>query len=107
RAGRVLHHLVRCAAEQEALDAAKPVIAHDDEIDWPTPHVAVEVREGEDVSSAILDASDELDIDMIVIGDKGTGAIRKFLLGSVTRRIAHHAPCSVLVVREPARSRAS
>ncbi|MEJ2308384.1 MAG: universal stress protein [Gammaproteobacteria bacterium] len=77
------------------------------EIDWPTPHVAVEVREGEDVSSAILDASDELDIDMIVIGDKGTGAIRKFLLGSVTRRIAHHAPCSVLVVREPARSRAS
>ena len=77
------------------------------EIDWPTPNVAVEVREGEDVSAAILDASDELDIDMIVIGDKGTGAIKKFLLGSVTRRIAHHAPCSVLVVRQQARSKAS
>jgi nucleotide-binding universal stress UspA family protein len=37
---------------------------------------------------------------MVVIGDKGTGAIKRFLLGSITRRIAHHAPCSVLVVRQ-------
>ena len=69
------------------------------EIAWPTPHVATQVRESAEVSDAILDAADELDIDMIVIGDKGKGAIREFLLGSVTRRIAHHAPCSVLVVR--------
>ena len=69
-------------------------------LEWKTMHVSSQLREHPDVSEAIIDAADELDIDMIVVGDKGTGAIRRFLLGSVTRRVAHHAPCSVLVVRK-------
>jgi nucleotide-binding universal stress UspA family protein len=67
---------------------------------WKTRNLASQLREHPDVSEAIIDAADELDIDMIVIGDKGSGSIRRFLLGSVTRRIAQHAPCSVLVVRQ-------
>ena len=69
-------------------------------LDWQTEHVSSQLREHPDVSETIIDAADELDIDLIVVGDKGTGSIRRFLLGSVTRRIAHHAPCSVLVVRQ-------
>ncbi len=67
---------------------------------WKTEHVTSQLREHPDVSEAIVDAADELDADMIVIGDKGTAAIKRFLLGSITRRIATHAPCSVLVVRK-------
>ena len=67
---------------------------------WKTQNVSSQLREHPDVSETIIDTADELDIDMIVVGDKGTGAIKRFLLGSVTRRIAHHAPCSVLVVRQ-------
>ena len=69
-------------------------------LDWKTPHLRTRIKEHPDVSEAIVDAADEFDVDMIVIGDKGTGAIKRFLLGSITRRIAHHAPCSVLVVRQ-------
>ena len=69
-------------------------------VEWKTEHVGSQLREHPDVSEAIVDAADELDVDMIVIGDKGTAAIKRFLLGSITRRIATHAPCSVLVVRK-------
>jgi nucleotide-binding universal stress UspA family protein len=69
-------------------------------LDWKTQHLRTRIEEHPDVSEAIVDAADEFDVDMVVIGDKGTGAIKRFLLGSITRRIAHHAPCSVLVVRQ-------
>ncbi len=38
-------------------------------------------------------------IDLIVMGEKGRGAIARFLLGSVSTRVVQHSSCSVLVVR--------
>ena len=70
------------------------------EIGRATPHVETQLRESADVSDEILHAASELGSDLIVLGHKGKGAIKKFLLGSVTTRIAHHAPCSVLAVRK-------
>ena len=64
-----------------------------------TPHVEAQLRESADVSDAILDAAAEYGSDLIVLGHKGKGAIKRFLLGSVTLRIAHHANCSVLAIR--------
>ncbi|AOP34681.1 universal stress protein UspA [Leptospira tipperaryensis] len=37
--------------------------------------------------------------DMIVIGSRGLSAVGRFLVGSVSDRIVHHASCSVTVVR--------
>lgn len=37
--------------------------------------------------------------DMIVIGSRGLSIVGRFLLGSVSDRVVHHAPCSVTVVR--------
>jgi len=37
---------------------------------------------------------------MIVIGSHGWGAVRRLLFGSVSWAVLHHAPCSVLVVRD-------
>ena len=36
--------------------------------------------------------------DLIVIGSRGLGAIKGYLLGSVSDRVSHHANCSVLIV---------
>jgi nucleotide-binding universal stress UspA family protein len=62
--------------------------------------VSTRLVEASDVSQAVLDAATRLDSDLIIVGHKGKKAFERFLLGSVTARIAHHAPCSVLSVRE-------
>lgn len=63
------------------------------------PSVTTALAEAGDVSQAILEAGDEFDADLIVLGHKGKGAIERFLMGSVTPRIAHHACISVLAIR--------
>jgi nucleotide-binding universal stress UspA family protein len=67
---------------------------------WSTPHVSSELRESADVAQEILDTATKSGTDLIVLGYKGKTAIKRFLLGSITSRVAHHAPCSVLAVRD-------
>jgi nucleotide-binding universal stress UspA family protein len=47
---------------------------------------------------AVVAAAEELGVDVIVIGSRGRGAIKRALLGSVSTHVVHHAPCPVLVV---------
>jgi nucleotide-binding universal stress UspA family protein len=54
-------------------------------------------REG-DPADALLDAAEEEGVDLIVVGNRGMRGAKRFLLGSVPNRVAHHAPCSVLIV---------
>jgi nucleotide-binding universal stress UspA family protein len=55
------------------------------------------MREG-DPAEAILDAAEEEDADLIVVGNRGMRGAKRFLLGSVPNRVAHHASCNVLIV---------
>lgn len=41
--------------------------------------------------------------DLIAVGSRGFDALDRFLLGSVSTQVVHHAPCSVLIVKEPPR----
>ncbi len=41
---------------------------------------------------------------LIVVGSRGLDAVDRFMLGSVSTAVTLHAPCSVLIVREPAQS---
>jgi nucleotide-binding universal stress UspA family protein len=52
-----------------------------------------------DAAEVIIRVAEERNADMVVIGDMGMTGIKRFLLGSVPSRVAHHAPCSVLIVR--------
>jgi nucleotide-binding universal stress UspA family protein len=40
-----------------------------------------------------------LGVDVVVVGSRGRGAIRRLVLGSVSNHVVHNAPCPVLVVR--------
>jgi nucleotide-binding universal stress UspA family protein len=51
-----------------------------------------------DPADALIDIAEDVKADLIVVGNRGMGGVKRFVLGSVPNKITHHAPCSVLVV---------
>jgi nucleotide-binding universal stress UspA family protein len=49
--------------------------------------------------SIILDEAEKLEADLIIVGSHGYGAVKRFLLGSVSQAVALHAKCSVEIVK--------
>ena len=64
----------------------------------PVVKVSAPLREG-DAAVEIIQYANEQRSDMIVVGSRGLSQVMGWLLGSVSRRLIHNAPCSVLVVR--------
>lgn len=52
-----------------------------------------------DAASAIIEVAGTTEADLIVVGNRGMTGVARFLLGSVPNKVAHHAPCDVLIVR--------
>lgn len=50
-------------------------------------------------ADALLSLCEDVDADLLVVGNRGMQGARRFLLGSVSSRCAHHADCSVLIVQ--------
>jgi nucleotide-binding universal stress UspA family protein len=50
-------------------------------------------------ATAIVDAAERHDVDVIVMGSHGREEAARFLLGSVSELVAFRAPCRVLLVR--------
>jgi nucleotide-binding universal stress UspA family protein len=57
---------------------------------------AVQAHHG--VAEAIIDAADEHDAMLVVMGTRGNTGIRSLLLGSVSHAVAHHAHRPLLIV---------
>src|SRR6266540_4289113 len=51
-----------------------------------------------DPAEMILDAAERETADLIVVGNKGMGQATRFKLGSIPDRVAHFAPCDLLIV---------
>ena len=55
----------------------------------------------DDPATAIIDVAHREAADLVVVGSRGLGRMRRFVRGSVSARVAAHAPTSVLIVHDP------
>jgi nucleotide-binding universal stress UspA family protein len=53
----------------------------------------------------ICDLASNWKADLIVVGCRGHSGFNKLILGSVSNYVLHHAPCSVLTVQVPVKSK--
>ena len=50
-------------------------------------------------ADALIELAEEQEASLIVVGNKGMGGARRYLLGDIPNKISHHAPCNVLILR--------
>ena len=61
-------------------------------------NVHSEVRSG-DPAKEIVDLAVMTEADLIIIGSRGLSGIKKWVLGSVSEKVAQQSPCPVLIVK--------
>jgi CBS domain-containing protein/nucleotide-binding universal stress UspA family protein len=54
-----------------------------------------------DARTVLVDAARSEEADLVIVGSHGRTGLKRLLLGSVASYVVAHAPCSVLVVKEP------
>jgi nucleotide-binding universal stress UspA family protein len=57
------------------------------------------LKGGASIVKSVTDYAAAQNVDLIVVGTKGSGGFRRLLLGSVSNGVVNHAASSVLVVR--------
>ena len=57
----------------------------------------VHARTG-DPAEVLLDIAEEINASLIIVGNKGIGSVKRFVLGNVPSKVVHHSPCSTYVV---------
>ncbi len=64
----------------------------------PGAGVPFSTRVGEGNAAQVL-LDEAAEAELLVVGSRGHGTFAGAVLGSVSQRVAHHAPCPVVVVR--------
>ena len=65
--------------------------------------MGVDVESIQDVGHpgrTICDLAHTQSVNLILVGSRGLTGMKEMFLGSVSNYVTHHAPCSVLIVRE-------
>ena len=65
-------------------------------------HMVVQSVRGRDAADEVIDAVEQHQADLVVIGLRRRTAVGKLLMGSTAQRILLDAPCPVLAVKAPA-----
>ncbi len=60
---------------------------------------AIPVMKEGNVATEIIKFAKKEPIDLIVIGSRGLSRLPKYILGSMSNKIANYAPCKVLIVK--------
>ena len=84
---------LREVAESQLKRAARDALSKGVEVE-------THVREGHP-AEVIIDVANQEQADLIVVGSRGLTGIKRYLLGSVSSEVSHHAHCSVMIVRAP------
>ena len=56
------------------------------------------MKEG-NVTNELVKLAKKEQCNLIIVGNKGLGAAARFLLGSVSNKLANNSPCSILIVK--------
>ena len=56
------------------------------------------LRDG-DPAVEIVNVAKDSSFDIIVIGHKGSGKVKESFLGAISEKVAHSAPCPVVIVK--------
>jgi nucleotide-binding universal stress UspA family protein len=51
-----------------------------------------------DAADSLIDVATTVGADLIVVGNRGMTGARRFFLGSVPNKVAHHCPCNLLII---------
>ncbi|MBN9654463.1 universal stress protein [Halobacillus sp. GSS1] len=78
------------------MDALKEEMATS-EVGVITEVIISDVQENPGIS--ICKYADEKAVDLIIVGNRGLGKVKKMLLGSVSNNVVQHATCPVLVMK--------
>lgn len=65
-------------------------------------HVITEIVIGdmdENPGKRICDYANRQNVDMIIVGSRGLGSVKKIFLGSVSNNVVQHASCPVMVLK--------
>ncbi|MEA4923071.1 MAG: universal stress protein [Eubacteriaceae bacterium] len=89
----VIETLGEKAADEALSDAEKEFAKHSS----IKPGKIVET--GSSAANVIVNTVEKGGYDQIIMGSKGKSNLERFLVGSVSNRIMHHAPCTVTLVR--------
>jgi len=84
--------------ESFAKSVAEDGARHANEHGYKATALTVEAPQG--IARAILETADELSVRLIVCGQRGRGALRTALLGSVSHALASHARHPILIAPE-------
>jgi nucleotide-binding universal stress UspA family protein len=52
-----------------------------------------------DPAEAIIAVAEEQRARLIIVGSRGMGGARRYLLGDVPNKVSHHAPCGVMILK--------
>jgi nucleotide-binding universal stress UspA family protein len=77
---------------EQRFEEVHPML-EDENVDWD--RIVVEGYPAD----KICEIAEKGTYDMIVLGSTGRSAVGRFLIGSISDRVVHHAPCSVCVVK--------
>ncbi len=54
-----------------------------------------------DAAENIVEKAADLQADIVILGSRGRGCLRKAIVGSVSESVIRHAPCNVMIVPIP------
>lgn len=89
------HLATPAVADAAAILGDRPAGVDQRVIDYDDQMLTVNVRR------AIEDYLSNHQFDLLAVGTKGLHGVQRLRLGSVADYLAHHAPCSVLLTRDP------
>ncbi|MCX5734149.1 MAG: universal stress protein [candidate division NC10 bacterium] len=88
---------MRREAEEEALHALDTT---GQILDGHSASITTRLMHGP-AETAIIEMAERLRADLVVVGSRGLGPVKEFLLGNVSQQVIRSAPCSVLIARGP------